>query len=68
MKQEQIKIKKCDSSRYAHLTPAQKWAEAVKLRQLAWNLKIAYIRQTHPDWSDEQVENKVREIFLYAST
>ncbi|MFP4014955.1 MAG: hypothetical protein ACLFVQ_12785 [Chitinispirillaceae bacterium] len=68
MKQEQAKIKNSDSSRYAHLTPAQKWAEAVKLRELAWNLKKAYIRQTHPNWSDEQVEKKVREIFLYAST
>ncbi|MFP4164995.1 MAG: hypothetical protein ACLFQB_13890 [Chitinispirillaceae bacterium] len=55
-------------SRYAHLTPAQKWAEAVKLRELAWKLKRAYIKQNHPDLSDEQVEERVRKIFLYAST
>jgi hypothetical protein len=57
-----------EKSRYKHLSPAQKWAQAVKLRETAWNLKIAIVQQNHPDWSREQVENAVREIFLYATT
>jgi hypothetical protein len=49
-------------------TPAQKWAEAVRLRQMAWNLKIVSVKHAHPEWSDEQVYNIVKEIFLYATT
>ena len=65
---DHITIKGSDSLRYAHFTPAQKWAEAVKLREMAWNLKRAYLKQNHPDWNDKQLENAVKEIFLYAST
>ncbi len=56
------------SSRYRGFTPARKWAEAVKLRDMAWKLKRSALRHEHPDWSDEEIEKKVREIFLYAST
>jgi hypothetical protein len=50
------------------LTPAQKWAEVNKLRKMAYDLKKAAIRQKHPDWSDDEVNKAVKEIFLYAST
>jgi len=56
------------SDRYRHMTPAQKWREAVKLREMAWNLKYAAIRNSHPDWSEEKVKEAVKEVFLYAST
>jgi len=65
---EEIRPKQPQPNRYAGFTPAQKWAEAVKLRQMAWDLKTAYIRHIHPEWSDEQVKDAVREIFLYATT
>ena len=55
-------------NRYRNMTPAQKWAEVVKLREMAWNLKCAAIRDSHPDWSEERVKRAVRDIFLYAST
>ncbi len=48
--------------------PAQKWEQAVKLRELAWDLKWAFVKQKHPDWDDVQIKNAVREIFLHAST
>lgn len=54
--------------RYQNLTPAQKWSEVEKMRQMAWNLKKAMIRQTHPHWSDDEVKEAVRKIFLYATT
>jgi hypothetical protein len=60
--------KKSHSSRYTGFTPAQKWEEAVKLREMAWELKTAMVRSNHPDWSSEQVYSAVREIFLYATT
>ena len=50
------------------LTPSQKWAEVNRLRKLAWDLKYASVKQSHPDWSDEQIRKRVRDIFLYATT
>jgi len=32
------------------------------------SLKAAALRAQHPDWSAQEVEKKVREIFLYART
>jgi hypothetical protein len=49
-------------------TSAQKWAEVVKLRDMAWKLKWASIKQAHPEWNDEEIKSCVREIFLNAST
>jgi hypothetical protein len=65
---KEFKIPHVEPSRYRDFTPAQKWAEVVKLREMAWELKRAMIRQSHPDWSDKQVEDAVRKIFLYAVT
>jgi hypothetical protein len=50
------------------LTPAQKWAEVVKLREMAWSLKRAAVRRAHPDWDEKRIARTVRDIFLYAST
>jgi hypothetical protein len=36
------------------------------LRWAAWRLKAAWLREIHPDWSDRQIEETVREIFLHA--
>jgi hypothetical protein len=53
---------------YKQMTPAQKWNEFLKLRKFAWELKRAAVREQHADWSDEEIEAKVRQIFLYATT
>lgn len=53
---------------YKSMTPAQKWAEVEKLWQTARALKRAGIRSMHPDWTDAQVEVKLKEVFLYATT
>ena len=50
------------------LSPAQKWAEVVKLRDMAWNLKRAAVKRAHPDWDERKIERTVRDIFLYATT
>ncbi len=48
------------------LTPEQRWNAA---HQLYWTVrrhKAAFLHSLHPDWSEKQVEDKVREIFLHA--
>lgn len=49
------------------LTPSQRLTVAQGLRATAWQLKAAGLRARHPDWSGDEVERRVREIFLYAS-
>jgi len=51
---------------YRKMTPGQKWQAARDLYWSARRLKAAWLRQIHPDWTEEQVQNEVREIFLYA--
>ncbi len=53
---------------YKNMTSIQKWQVLQDLRATAWTIKYAAIRQQHPDWTDKQVEEKVKEIFLYATT
>lgn len=53
---------------YRKMTPEQKFEILAKLRATAWELKAAGIRAGHPDWTETQVQEKVREIFLYATT
>jgi hypothetical protein len=50
------------------MTPEQKLRVALDLYHSAKKLKAAGLKQQHPDWSTEQINEKVREIFLYART
>lgn len=44
----------------------QKLKTAFQLYWGARRLKAARLRQEHPDWSEEQVQARVRDIFMYA--
>jgi hypothetical protein len=50
------------------LSCAQKWMAFKALHETAWKLKWAAVKQAHPDWNDEQIRMRVREIFLNATT
>ena len=66
----QQNINQCDDvvdKTIRNYTPAQKWQQAVKLRELAWNMKYAFVKSNNPTWSEEQIKNEVKEIFLNAS-
>ena len=45
------------------LTAARKLDVMHALWRQAWELKAAGVRHQHPDWSDEQVTARVRELF-----
>ena len=59
MTPEQIRI-------YKAMSPAQKLALALKFCHDARELKTRSLASLHPDWSDEQIRAKVRELFLRA--
>jgi hypothetical protein len=48
------------------MTGPQKLEAAFALWHAARRLKAAAIRERHPDWTDERVEQELREIFLRA--
>jgi len=50
------------------LTGATKLSVAFGLYWEARKLKAARLRIQHPDWTEEQVQQKVKEIFMHAVT
>lgn len=61
MHPEQIRI-------FQSMTPEQKLRLALRLNDSARRLKACALRQQHPHWTEKQIADKVREIFLYART
>ncbi len=53
---------------YQRMTPQEKMAAASDLYWTARELKMAWMRQLHPDWTEEQVTEETRKFFLHAST
>ena len=50
------------------MTPGQRWEQFLSLRATAWKLKRAGIKSLYPDLSEEEIEIKVRDCFLHATT
>ena len=50
------------------MTPEQKLRAAEEMYRAALDIKAAGLRQQHPDWSEEEIRRKVREIFLHGRT
>lgn len=53
---------------YQSMTPEDKVNAALNLYHYARELKAAGLRARHPDWSEKQIQDQVREIFLNATT
>ena len=50
------------------MTGAEKLRAASGLYWTARKVKAARLRQQHPGWTEEQVQRRVKEIFLHAVT
>jgi len=50
------------------MEPEKKLRVAQMLYYSARQLKAAGLKAQNPDWAEEKINNKVREIFLYART
>jgi hypothetical protein len=50
----------------AKMSPGKKLEVAMQLYYSARELKAAGVRADHPDWNEKQVQQVVREAFLYA--
>jgi hypothetical protein len=60
MTAEQVKI-------YRSMDPAKKLQIAANFYFSSRELKAASLRSLHPDWPEERVKAKVRDLFLYAA-
>ena len=50
------------------MSPAERWQVAYRLYWTMRQHKTAFLRAQHLDWSDQQINDQVRRIFLYANT
>jgi len=54
--------------RYRAMTPAERWRQAEALYWTARRLRHAHERALHPTWTEDQVAEHVRRIFVRAAT
>ncbi len=59
MTEEQIRI-------FKNMSPVRKLEVCAAFGRQARALKAAGLRAQHPEWSEEDVNRKVRELILYA--
>lgn len=50
------------------MSPQQKWEAAMNLYYSAKELKAAWLRRLHSDWSDQQINQAVKEAFANAAS
>lgn len=55
-------------ARYREMTPSERWQQAQALYWMARRLREAHERSLHPTWSEAEVREHVRRIFLRATT
>ncbi|MHB0946254.1 MAG: hypothetical protein ACYC3B_03690 [Sedimentisphaerales bacterium] len=48
------------------MTPTEKLRLSMRLYYSAWEFKAAWLRQNHLDWSEQQVQTAVKEVFANA--
>ena len=61
MTPEQIRI-------YREMTPAQKLELAARFNSSARRLKALGLRLQHPEWPEERVMKRVKELFVHAAS
>jgi hypothetical protein len=50
------------------MTPEEKLKVSMELYHFARELKAAGLRTQHPEWSEKKIQEKVKDIFLHATT
>mgnify|MGYP006310498787 CR=1 FL=1 len=46
----------------------EKYEQLMMLREFAWDLKAAAIRESHPELCEEEIRERVAKVFIRAST
>lgn len=48
------------------LTPSERWETARRLYWHAREIRAEVLRLKYPDWNEEEVQDEVRRLFMYA--
>ena len=56
------------TSIYSKMSFLEKLEQVFKLRETAWAIKAAGIKSRNPELTEEEIQKKVKQAFLYAST
>jgi len=67
LKSHSLKMHPEQKKAYWAMTPEQKLRVALDLYYSAREFKTAGLKKQHPEWTEDDIRQKVREIFLYAS-
>ena len=51
---------------FRKMSPSQKLRAAARLYWSARQVKAAFLRSVHPDWSETRVQKAVRDAFLFS--
>lgn len=65
---ETIEHNKYAIERFKSMSAEQKLNLSLQLYYSAKELKRSWLRNQHVDWTDQQIEMKLRKIFLYTRT
>ncbi|MCL6098618.1 MAG: hypothetical protein M1391_08590 [Bacteroidetes bacterium] len=57
-----------ETNRFKSMSAEQKLTASLQLYFCAKRLKRSWLKLQNNNWTDQQIENKLREIFLYART
>lgn len=63
-----FEITEIEREAFRRMTPADKFRLISEMHMQARAWKRAVLKSQHSDWSDEQIDARVREIFLYGSS
>jgi len=66
--QEDARAREVQIEIFRKMTAEQKLKLSMRLYWSARRLKAAWLRRQHPDWTEEQVQAEVTEIFKNART
>ncbi|MBL8028191.1 MAG: hypothetical protein JNL74_17340 [Fibrobacteres bacterium] len=55
-------------ARYKQMSYSEKYHMMMSLREFAVKVKGAGLRMQHPEWSEHEIKERVKEIFLNATT
>jgi hypothetical protein len=63
-----LKITETERQIFRNMTPADKFRLISEMHMQAREWKRAAFKVQHSDWSDEQIGQRVREVFLYGAS
>ena len=63
-----MKLNEIQSNIFRAMSPEKKLHLSLQLYYSSRELKRAVLKQAHPEWTNEEINQTIKEIYLYART